>query len=261
MRAAPAAPTEVYQGLYFHSFTGAVDGSEWATWGPTTGDGRLELSDLPAGGTYRATVAPDGSFVLDNGNGTGSFTSDDDVVMDFTIPGFPFHSVMHRAPYTDSAFPVFLTQTVDGDAALTGAWRARVLDVNPVTGETISERRNEVDVLVSGTTVRVTDADGSWVQGVWMSGSQAGFRVIKPAPSKVRYRTFAGSDLSESLDLVGDLRVLDDGSMTLAAFFQTRAALGAQVQTMRYYELTRVPAPGGLGLLGIMGLAAARRAR
>jgi hypothetical protein len=133
--------------------------------------------------------------------------------------------------------------------------------VDPETGETLHERTEMVGVLVEGTTVRVTDADGSWVQGVWLGEGQAGFRVIKPTPSRARYRTFPGSDLSASLNLVGDLRVLEDGSMTLAAFYQTRTPLGEQVQTMRYYELTRVPAPGALGLLGIAGVAAARRSR
>lgn len=259
--AAGAGEPSPYRGLYFHEFTGTFNGSEWSTWGPIEGDGRLEFSDLTADGSFPATVAGDGTFTLDNGNGTGAFTSDDEAFIDFTLPGFTFHSTMTRAAYTDADFPVFFTEAVAGDGALTGAWRARVLDVDPRTGKTLDERTETVDVSVSGTTVRVAEADGSFVQGVWMSGTQAGFRFIQPTPRDEKYRSFPGSDLSENLNMVGDLRVLEDGSMTLAVFFQTRTPIGTQVQTMRYYELTRVPAPGTASVMGVVGLVATRRRR
>lgn len=251
-----------YQGLFFHEFTGSVDGSEWSTWGPIAGEGRLEFSDLTAGGTYPATVAPDGSFTLDNGAGTGAFTDEHGAFIHFSLPGgLAFESVIRRAPYTDRFFPVFAAPPVPGDTSLTGLWRARVLDVDPSTGETLHEHTRAVRVDVAGTTVRVTDEDGSFVQGVWRSDEQAGFRVIHPTPRLPRYRTFAGSALSASTNMVGDLRVLSDHQMTLAVFFQSRAPLGEQEQTMRYYELTRVPAPWAPVPIASACLLGARRRR
>lgn len=250
------------QGLYFHSFTGAATGTEWATWGPIDGEGRYELADLPAAGVYPATVTPDGSIVLDHGRGTGLFRADGSASIDFTLGGgVRFHSEIHRAPRTDERFPVFFTEAIAGDASLAGAWSARVLELNPDTGETIAEHAETVQVAVVGTTVRVTQTDGSYVQGVWLADDQAGFRVVSPQPRLVRYRTFPGCESSLAQDLVGDLRVTGADSMTLALCFQTRAPLGSQVQSMRYMELTRVPTPAGAAVLVLAAPLGARRRR
>lgn len=245
----------VYTGLFFHRFTGSDEGSEWSTWGPRTGDDRYEFADLPALGRYPGTIAPDGSITLDNGRGTGQFTGEDEGDIHFTLGGgLEFESHIRRAPYTDADFPVFLTSTVPGDGALAGAWRARVLDVDPETGVTLGEREETWGVVVQDTTIRLTRADGEYLQGAWASASQAAFRVIVPNPRLARYQTFAGSETSLELDTLGDLRVLGEGSMTLAVFFQTRSPFGEQVQSMQYVELTRVPGPAGGAAMGLGAL-------
>lgn len=254
---AAAAPARagVYTGLFFHRFTGSDEGSEWSTWGPRPGEDRYEFADLSALGRYPGTIAPGGTITLDNGRGTGMFTSDDEGDIHFTLGGgLEFESHIRRAPYTDADFPVFLTATVAGDDALSGAWRARVLDVNPETGATLGEREETWSVAVDGATVRLTRADGEYLQGAWASGTQAAFRVVVPDPRIARYKTFAGCETSLQLDTLGDLQVLGGGSMTLAVFFQTRSPFGEQVQSMQYVELTRVPGPAGGAALGLGAL-------
>lgn len=259
--AAPACAGE-YAGLFFHRFTGSDEGSEWSTWGPRTGVGRYEFADLPALGRYPGTIAPGGSFVLDNGRGTGMFTSEDEGDIHFTLGGgLAFESHIRRAPYTDASFPVFLTTTVDGDGGLGGQWRARVCDVDPETGATLGESTQVWGVAVEGSTIRVTRADGEYLQGAWASTTQAAFRVIEPNPRLARYQTFAGSETSLELDTIGELRVLGENAMTLAVFFQTRSPFGEQVQSMQYVEFTRVPAPAGSAaiVLGVLGCGVRRR--
>ncbi len=232
------------RGLYFHTFTGAATGSEWATWGQTLTPGRYEFSDLRNGGTYRGTFAPSNSFVFDGGVGAGSFSSANDATIHFNFGGgVVFDSVLKRAPYTDDRFPVFYSTPVTGDTGLTGAWFAEIRNVNPRTGATESVIGSAVEVLVSGNTIRLTREGGTFYQGVWFSGEQAGFRVIDRFTPAAAYRTFPGSATSVPLNTVGDLRVTGANSMTFAVFHETLGALGSQVQTMQYMELTRVPAP------------------
>ncbi len=250
-------------GLYFHTFTGSTSGSEWSTWGPLGAPNRHEFADLRSSGAYPATFAPNNSFTLDGGVGAGAFSDADHAHINFNFGGGTvFNSNMVRAPYTDDQFPVFLTSTVTGDAALSGQWFAQIRDVNPATGATSAVLGTNVDVLVSGTTVRIDLPGGTFYQGVWMSESQAGFRVIDRIAPNPAYRTFPGSATNLNLNMVGDLRLTSPDSMTLAVFFETRAGLGNQVQTMKYLELSKVPTPGTTGALLIsVGIAATRRRR
>ncbi|MBK7405930.1 MAG: hypothetical protein IPJ41_15245 [Phycisphaerales bacterium] len=262
--AQPAPATAGYTGLFFHSFTGSVEGSEWATWADRPGEGRYEFSDLSAQGHYAGTIDEGGVILFDNGNGTGQFLSDDEADIHFTLGGgLTFESHIRRAPYTDAAFPVFLDSSVAGDASLAGAWGAHVLDVDPATGATLDQHDATWNVDIVGSTVRLTRPDGEFVQGVWASESQAAFRVISPPPRVQRYRTFVGSETSLDLDTVGELRVLGPEFMTLTACFQTRDPLGEQIQTMQYVELSRVPGPGVAGpfVVGAMGLGLRRERR
>lgn len=264
--AGPANAERAPRGLYFHTFTGSFNGTEWSTWGDIPpGDpaaGRFEFSDLTNEGTFPGTIAQDGTFVLDRGQGRGAFTSEDEATIDFTISGgFNFRSELRRAPRTDDRFPVFFTGGVEGDAALGGEWRAVVSDIDVRTGETLSEDVETWTVGVNGTTIRLTDAAGDFFQGVWLADGQAGFRVIDRLTPDPRYRSFPGSSTSVNQNLVGEVRVLDENTVTAALFFQTRAPIGRQEQSMRFIELTRVPAPGTVGLLAAGLLPSVRRRR
>lgn len=251
------------RGLYFHTFTGSVSGSEWSTWAPLGGAGRHLFADLRNSGAYGATFAANNSFRLDGNVGRGSFSDANHAHIDFNFGGGTvFNSNMVRAPHTDDQFPVVFTGAVAGDATLSGAWFAQIHDVNPATGASGAVLGTTIDVQVTGTTVRLSLPDGTFYQGVWLSDSQAGFRVIDTTPANAAYRTFPGSATNLSLNMVGDLRLTGPTSMNLAVFFETRGGLGSQVQTMKHLELTRVPAPGvGGGLLLIAGLAALHRRR
>jgi hypothetical protein len=61
--------------------------------------------------------------------------------------------------------------------------------------------------------------------------------------------------------VLGELKVIDDHTMTMAVFFQSRTPFGSQVQSMQYFELSRVPAPGALGVFGVAGVMSGRRRR
>lgn len=260
--ATPALADYEPAGLYFHTFQGTFNGSEWSTFGAIPGRGRYEFSDLTTEGTFPLTYRSDDTFTLDNSQGTGSFSDPNTGEIDFTITGgFNFHSELRRAPYTDIRFPTFYTGAFEGDDQYDGEWSATVRDVDPLTGATLSERSETVAVDVDGETIRITLADGSYHQAAWLSGDQAGFRVIGRPIADPDYQNFPGSMTSENLDLVGDLRISDADTIAVSLFFQTRAPLGSQVQTMTYLELSRIPSPAGAALLGIAALAPTRRRR
>jgi hypothetical protein len=245
--AAPDAASSVafaVPGLYHHVFSGSVNGTELSTWGPGPMEGTYELSDVSAMGNYVASFEPDGSFVFGGGVGSGAFAEDGSAQMDFAFGGGArFHSEMRRLPYTDARFPVFFGASVAGDASLTGRWIALLSDVDPRTGDTLSEASVEVDVAVAGSTVRLTLPDATYHQASWVATDQAALRVVSPPPTNPAYRTFPGCETSAPLDALGDLRVLADGSLTMTLAFQTRAALGRQVQTMQRMTLRRLERP------------------
>lgn len=249
------------QGLYYHAFTGSVDGSEWTTVGALAGPNRYEIADFPAQGVYPGTITDDGELTMDNGRGTGLFRPDNTASIDFTLgQNTNFHSELRRAPHTDERFPVFMTEARTGDTTLGGVWQAHTSAIDPATGDTLIAFDQSVTVTIDATTVRITAADGSYHQGVWLADDQAGFRVITPNPSLARYRSFPGSETSATLNTVGELRVLDDNRMTVALFFQSRSGLGSQVQSAQFMELTRVPSPATIALPAL-AFATARRRR
>ena len=249
-------------GLYFHQFEGSFDGTEWSTWGQRPSDNRYEFSDLTSAGTFSGTIAENGTIQLDNAQGTGAFTSDDEAFIDFTISGgFNFHSEMRRAPHTDDRFPVFMRDSQQGDTALSGQWEAHISVVDPWSGNVLETSSEQFEVLIEDDTIRLTDESGTFYQGVWFEDDQAGFRVIHPRARIPRYRTFEGSETNLDRDIIADLRLLDDGSMTFALFDQTRVPVGSQEQQMRYIELTRVPSPSAMIVLATGGLVITRRRR
>lgn len=238
-----AAGIGLVEGLYFHSFTGSVEGTELATWGVT--EGSFVFSDLTAAGAYAASFAPDGSFVFERGVGSGAFVDDSTAAIDFAFGGgLHFHSEIRRAPYTDARFPVYFTTAVAGDPSLAGAWDAEIRDVDPATGDTLGEAHEEVSIEVSGTTVRLTLPGETYYRATWIAADQAALRVITPTPSRAAYRTFPGCATSSPLDVLGDLRVRPDGAIEMTLCFQTHDALGAQQQTMQHLTMTRAPADG-----------------
>lgn len=250
-------------GLYFHTFTGAASGSEWSTMAALGAPGRYEFADLSAAGVYPGTVDADGKFTLDHRQGAGSFGSDGTGSIEFTLGGgVAFHSQLKRAPFTDARFPVFATSTRIGDESFEGQWKAVVRSINPKTGEsTVVDSDRRLDITVVGKTVRLSSASGWYAQGVWVAEDQAAFRVIAPTPTNSRYRTFDGCAVSESLDCIGDLRIVGKDTMTLALFYQSHDPFGSQVQSGEYLEISRVPAPAAGLSFAVGGLLVCRRRR
>ena len=253
--ASPAAQGQIDpRGLYFHQFTGSVAGTEWSTWGQIIGVDRYNFADFSASGSYNATVSPAGAVVFDGGIGGGQFSDADTHALTFTFPGLFFSSMLKRAPYTDTAFPVFLSTPVVGDALVAGSWDAQILDVDPDTGATLGSVMEVVQVVVTGTTVRITREDGTYFQAAWKTATQAGFRVIDPPPPQARYRTFPGSETSESVDLVGELVVVGPNAMTVSLFTQTRTPFGQQMQAAVRMVLSRTPPPSCAGDINSDGI-------
>lgn len=258
--AMPAAAEPPPNGLYFHAFTGAATGTEWSTWGPLNNPGRWEFADLTAGGAYSASITDTGAVTLDFGRGTGQMNSDGTGTLDFTLGGgVNFHSDLRRAPYTDDRFPVFASAFVAGDAALSGAWSARVLEVDPATGSTLHEFFDTASLEVAGAAIRITYSTGEFHQGAWVSADQAAFRVIEPNPAHPRYRSFAGSATSLDMDMLADLRVVDADHLTFVLAAQSRTPFPGQHQLLTYAEFTRIPAPASICSLGAAAVVARRR--
>ena len=237
------ADAPVPQGLYFHTFTGSVTGSEWSTWRYLGTPGRYEFSDLTAGGHYAATVGADGSVDFDGTVGEGMFAPDGSADLTFRFGlATVFHSHIVRAPYTDAQFPVVVSIPVAGDASLSGVWDATILEVDPATGATVEQTAGVVGVAVDGTTVRLDLPDGSYYIAAWQHAVRAGIRVIEPAPTVPIARTFPGCATSVDQDVVGEVRVLGPLAMSATLCLQTRVPFGQQEQSMMHLELTR-PAP------------------
>lgn len=257
----PARADIVPEGLYFHAFSGSVAGTEWSTWGPRPGINPYEFSDLSSSGTYPGTITPEGAITLAAGRGSGAFHDQNSATIDLTLGGgLHFHSELRRAPYTDERFPVLFTGAISGDDTITGNWQATVRNVDPATGATLEERDEAVELSSVGSVVRVTLADGTFFQGIWVAGDQASFRVIEPDARLPRYRTIPGSQTSVDQDLVGELRIVDGSTMAATFVLQTRAPLGSQVQSMTHITLTRVPTPGAC-MPVLLALLTARRRR
>ena len=233
------------RGIYHNAFSGGFSGTEWFQVFPVAGSDRYRVADIFGGG-FNATITPTGAIVLDAGAGTGSFTTPDAWTIRPTVTGVSFLFNNLRVANTDADFPLELVSASPANGILSGTYRSLTERLNPRTGALLSGGVENVTVLASGQTFRITDPGGLFFQGVFESPLEVGFRVVSPVPTDPRFRTFAGSSTNMTQNVLGRVRVESANSWSAIILLQTRAALGSQVQSLFRFTATRVdPLPTG----------------
>lgn len=252
------------RGVFFHSYQGAgFAGLEWVTLVEDPGDRRYEFSDIRGLVPFSGTIGPAGSITWDAGpvSGSGSFSDENTASFAATFGSAPFTSDLWRAPRTTPGFLTELVSPQAGAAALSGEFRVTIEDLHPQSGAVLGVREEIMTLDVLGTTLRLTESNGDYVQGVFESDDAVGFRVVEPAAQRSRYASFAGSETNRLLNLMGDLRFDGFDSFSATMLLQTRVAPGAQTQFVEHYSAVRIPAPASLVPLALVVSAVARRRR
>lgn len=227
------------RGVYYHTFSGSFSGSEWFQCFQLDAPGSVHMGDVQAAGAWGGAVDAQGQILLGDGVATGSFSSPDDFTLHLTVSGFVFDSVMNRVPGTDHDFPVRLERVLPSNSKLAGAWSGPRRRVDPRTGQTQLTEESRVSVSTDLLSISLEVPDLGVFAGVFNTHEQAGFRVVAPRPSDARYRSFPGSSISISRNMLGELIVEDINTLRWTLLLQTRQPVGAQSQTLWHFSLTR----------------------
>ena len=249
------------RGVFFHDYSApSFSGIEWVTIVDQPGDRRYEFSDIRALEPFSGTIAEDGQTTWDTGrvSGTGSFSDADRASFQLLFGASTFQSDLWRAPGTSPEFITLIETPEPGRSELAGAFEVTITSLDPRTGATLGARTEMMTLGVSGQTLRLTEGDGDFIQGVFESADAVGFRVVSPAALRPEYRSFVGSETNLGQNLMGDLRFLSDDAFEATVLLQTRTAPGNQSQMVEHYSAVRVPTPGSgaalaLGLLAPRG--------
>ena len=233
------------RGIYHNVFSGGFSGTEWFQVTPISGTNRYAVADIFGGG-FNATISPAGAVTLDGGIGSGSFSSDDAWIINPNLGGTPFTFNNLRAPETTPDFPLTLDSPATVNPLLAGTWRSLTEQLNPRTGAVIGGGFENLTITVSGTTFRITDPGGLFFQGVAESPNDIGFRFVTPTPSDTRFRTFPGSSINFTQNMLGRATIEDINTWSAIILLQSRAPLGSQTQLAFRFSATRVdPLPFG----------------
>jgi hypothetical protein len=234
------------RGIFHNQFSGSFSGTEWFQTIPIAGQpGRYRLADLFSGG-FNGAINSAGAIVLDGGVGTGSFSSPDAYIVTPNLSGtvFTFNNV--RAPATTPDFPLELVSAVNGNAILAGVYTSTTTQLNPRTGAVLGGGNEQVTIAVTGATYRITDPGGLFFQGVFESPTNIGFRFVTPTPSDARFRSFPGSSINFTQNMVGQATIVDVNTWTAIILLQSRTSLGNQTQLAFRFQATRTnPLPAG----------------
>ncbi len=233
------------RGVYFNRFTGGFPGTEWFTTMPISGTDRYRLADIVGGG-WNAIVTPEGAVDILNAPGDGQYSDEDNYILNPSFAGSTFVFNNNRAPYTDVDFPLRLISPVVGSSMLSGVYTTHTQTVNPETSEILSGEFEDNTVSILGSSFRVTDPAGDFFAGVFETPTRVGFRVVVPTPNDTRFRTFAGSSLSLSQNLMGSVRITSINTFEATFLFQSRTGLGNQSQGITIMTGERTdPYPAG----------------
>ena len=185
------------RGVFFHEYSAAsFAGTEWITMIAQPDDRRYEFSDIRALSPFSGTVEPDGSTVWDAGavTGTGAFNTQDRASFSVNFSATPVGLELWRAPATTPDFITRLDTPIEGSPALAGEFRVRIDQLDPRSGVLMSSRDETMMFDVFGQTLRLTEPDGDFMQGVFEDASAVGFRVVTPIATRADYRSFIGSE-------------------------------------------------------------------
>jgi hypothetical protein len=219
------------RGVYFNRFTGGFPGTEWFTTIPIAGTNQYRLADIVGGG-WNAIVTPEGAVDILNAPGDGQYSDEDNYILTPSFAGSTFIFNNNRVPHTDVDFPLQLFTPTDGNPLLSGFYTTQTQSVNPETSEVISSEVKDTIVTINGTTFQVADATGEFYTGIFETPTRVGFRVVVPRPNDTRFRTFAGSALNQSQNLLGSVRITSINTFEATFLLQSRTGLGNQSQAV-----------------------------
>lgn len=233
------------RGIYFNAFTGPFSGTEWFQTIPIAGTDRYRVADIFGGG-FNATITPAGVVTLDGGVGGGSFLSADAYTIRPNLSGSVFTFANVRVPGTTPDFPLELSSPVVGNGLLGGVYRTLTTSIDPRSGASLGGGFEDNTIAVSGATFRITDPGGLFFQGVFESPTLAAFRVVAPTPSDARFRSFSGSSINFTQNMLGSVRVTSVNTFEAVFLLQSRTPLGSQTQAVFTMSSTRInPLPMG----------------
>lgn len=252
------------RGVYFHEYSSpSFGGLEWVTLIEQPGDRRYEFNDIRSLTPFSGTISPNGSTTWDTGpvSGTGAFDSQDHAQFNLAFGGSNFTSEIWRAPGTTADFLTRLESPEAGRAELGGEFEVTVEELDPRTGALVGQRTEMMQLDVAGSTLRLTETDGDFIQGVFETDGAVGFRVVVPGALRSDYATFPGSETNRGLNLMADLRFAGDDAFTATVLLQSRTSPGNQTQFVERYSAVRVPTPGTFGAALIGSVLLQRRRR
>ncbi len=152
----------------------------------------------------------------------------------------------NRVPFTDDGFPLVLDgppQT--GDPIYAAAYNSLTQFYDPETGDLLSGGNEVVDITVNGTTLRITDPNGLFFQGVFIGDDVVAFRAVTGGSGM--FGSFPGSSQNVGQNMLGELEFADVNNFTATILLQTMAPLGSQTQTLVRFDAERVdPLPTGI---------------
>ena len=229
------------RGIYFNRFTGQFSGTEFFQVTPVNGSTtQFNIRDIYGGG-FTGTIDAAGNVVIPGGSPNGMFSDPDNFVI------FPFNGAFtftsNRIPTTTVNFPLVLDSPRPANPLLNGQWNNTLRSINPETGVMGAPGTEIITITTAGNTVRITDPNGLFFQGVFEDGLTAGYRVAAnpnfATPSGI-YATFPGSSTNIGQDLLGELNMISINEFRASFLLQTRTQLGNQNQVLIEFQATRV---------------------
>ncbi|WP_395375129.1 dockerin type I repeat-containing protein [Marinicella sp. W31] len=218
-------------GIFFNRFTGGFDGTEWFQTTPIAGTNRFQLVDIFGGG-FNATITPQGNITLDGGAGTGSFSDADNYVIMPSIGNETFTFTSNRVPFTSASFPLQLDSIRPANNLFSGNWSSTIETINPETGVLENTSNTTLNLTASGSTLRITDQNNIFYQGIFETGRQIIFRRLVPDPFDPSVESFPGSDTNSGENLIANVYFETINHFNATLLLQTRAPLGSQIQTV-----------------------------
>lgn len=252
------------EGVFFHRYTGPFAAVEWIHIWDSEGESRYRFSDIRGIAPYDGQITSDGTITWDtlpSQSGFGQFTTQDHATQTLLYQGGTYASTLQRAPGTDASFITRIDSREDGASIANGSWNVLIETLDAETGAVLASEQTLVTTVVTGDLLRLEQSDGTFYQGVFETGTTAGFRVVAPRGVTPEFDSFNGSETSWNQNLLGDFRMLGDDAFGATMLLQTRRAPGQQVQSVYRLSGSRVPAPGGLGVVLALGVMGGRRRR
>lgn len=231
-------PTINPNGVFFNSFSGGFSGTKWfhTTYSPTTN--QYHMADIFGGG-FLGTTTQEGKIVLENGLGKGEFSDQNNYIVKPTLGKQLFTFVCNRVPYTNEHFILQLDKPHAANPKYNGEWQVAIDTVNPETGVTTATKTDRITLKSGDTTLRITDTQGHFMQGVFASNTIVAFRKVVPTPKRVEFASFPGSDISMAQNLLGQMSFESANHFTATFLLQSRTPLGSQTQQVLRYTATR----------------------